>query len=471
MIQLEKVCARIGLTSLTNNWLDTIDWYQLSLISSDLLTELNDALSPFTSAGYALLPKAAKNQTRSKISLSILRPPRQLLSKVNSNAWQEIEFPADIGGLKAHAAANILTFHSSPFALVNPALFLDYLSTGNISYVSTNKNKALFLLSDLRYLDGMDGGPVFLSTSNQCVGLIAGSLKKNSGEGDLSVIVPWNIVLQHLLKRVLSVPASKPPFKDFVFPWLMFNGVVMIEVYYSNLRKGWGSGILLDDTTIVSNLHLIGSDCQRATAWISETEYIELDILGNPLNGLDIVFFRLKKSISKPRPVTLYQGSYNVGQAVRSLGYGLIYPHRTGDLPFQPLSSNGIVSRAISMDLCQQMDPSTMSVDVDSPSTNNNIPVLLVSSAGCWNGSSGGALFDTKTGHVISMMTSNGRVNDTGEVIPQMAFSLPSNIVQYAWDLLRRGETKTVSSRVTALWQLEETHSNAMVELPLNSKL
>lgn len=454
------------------------------MISCDPLTELNDALAPFTSAGYTLLPKAIKNEKRSKITLSVLRPPPQLLSKVKSSRWQEIKFPTEIDDTKyKHSNSNILSVRSSPFALVNPALFLDYLSTGNISYISTSKkdkSKIIFLLSDLRYLDGMDGGPVFLSEptslTNQCVGLVGGSLKKNTGEGDLTVIVPWSILFQHLIKRVKSAPAplKKKAVSDLVFPWLMFNGVLMIEVYYPNLRKGWGSGILLDDTTVVSNMHLIGDNCKRATAWISENENVELEILGNPLDGLDIVFLRLSKPFSKNKanPVTLYQGSYNVGQAVRSLGYGLIYPHRTGNMPFQPLSSNGTISRAISMDLLEQVDINTKSVDVDQPPTSKNeTTVLLVSSAGCWNGSSGGALFDAKTGHVISMMTSNGRVNDTGEVIPQMAFSLPSSIIRYGWDLLRKGQKRSVSQRVTALWQLEETHANAMVETPLTAKL
>lgn len=465
-----------------------VDWYQVSLIGVDHLAELNDILSPLTTSSFTLLPKGKNDKDRSRISLSVLRPPREMITKLKPQAWQEVVFPNELEVLKAkHSDPGILSIRSSPYGLVNPAIFMDYLSSGNISYISAGENdKIQFILSDTRYLDGMDGGSAFISNSTaesvRCIGLVAGALKKHSGEGDMTVIVPWSTVLKYVTKHVKHVPSqlsSDLSVTDFVIPWLSFNGVLMIEVQYTNVRKGWGSGILLDDTTVVSNMHLLGNNHQSATAWISETEYVPLEILGNPLPGLDIMFFKLTKPISssKSKPVTLYKGSYKVGQPVRSLGYGLIYPHGTGSLPFQPLTSNGIIARSVCMDLYRDFDLATRSVEVsDSGSqvqaqAKSKDHVLLVSTAGCWNGSSGGALFDAATGHVISMMTSNGRVNETGEVIPQMAFSLPSEVLQHAWDLLKNGQKKKVSQRVTSLWKLEETHVNSLVESTMASKL
>lgn len=477
-ISLREVRAHI-MVSLANS-IDAVDWYPVSLIGVDHLLEINNALVPFMT-GYSLLPRGHRGLERTKISLSVLKPPREMLAKLDSNNWQEIVFPDEMQVLKAkHSDASALNVKSSPFALVNPAIFVNYLSSGNISYIATGEEASAidFILSDLRYLEGMEGGVAFISKpteATQCIGLVGGCLKKKSGEGDLTVIVPWRIISTILSTRVKSIPPqtlAKNPI-NLVYPWLAFNGVVMIEVNYSNVRRGWGSGILLDDKTIVSNMHLLGSDYQRATAWISETEYVALEVLGNPLKGLDMVFFGLTKPIPAKlaQPVTLYDGPYEVGQAVRSLGYGLIYPHRTGDLPFQPLVSNGLISRVVSMDLFRQIDLKSGSVDVDNQNTSNDVPALLVASAGCWNGSSGGALFDAATGHVVSMMTSNGRVNETGDVIPEMAFSLPSNVLRFAWGLLKKKQTQAVSQRLTSLWQLEETHVNAMVETSLPSKL
>lgn len=469
-----------------------VDWYQLTFLDSAPLISINKALYPFTSTGYTLIPKIGKTSDRNDIYVSVFRPPHDLIAKIDNattQEWHNIDFPHESEVAQANRVTpDLISVRSSPFALVNPALFVDYFSTGNLSYVSSNDRNLTFLLSDLKFLDGMDGGPVFITDRTQpaakthrCIGLVAGSLKKKSKEGDLTVIVPWNQVVSHLkssynLPRSLSLAKSTTTSvaHDMFLPWLTFNGVIMIEVYYSTFRKGWGSGILLDESTIVTNMHLLGDDYRTATAWISEQESIPLENLGNPLEGLDMVFFRLTKPISsrrKANPVTLYKGEYKVGQRVRSLGYGLIYPHQTGNLPFQPLTAHGVVSKCLSMDLYRQLDQSTMSVVVDEET--NEVPVLLVSTAGCWNGSSGGALFDLETGHVISMMTSNGRVNDTGEVIPQLAFSLPSNILEYALTLVRKGIHKKVSNRVTQLWQLDETHVSSLVETPsaLQAKL
>lgn len=462
-----------------------VDWYKLTLLETAPLTRVNKALYPFTSTGYSLIPQTLEGSDRNDIFVSVFRPPNELLAKIDkanptTQEWKTIVFPHESEFSQANRITpDLISIRSSPFALVNPALFVNYLSTGNISYVSSSGNNLTFLLSDSKYLDGMDGGPVFITDrnnsaakTNRCIGLIAGSLKKKSKEGDLTVIVPWNQIVSHLtlasnlprspslIKAVVSSAAQ-----DMFLPWLIFNGVMMIEIHYTNFRKGWGSGILLDETTIVTNMHLLGDDYRTATAWISDDESIPLENLGNPLEGLDMVFFRLTKPISsrrKANPVTLYSGEYKVGQRVRSLGYGLIYPHRTGNQPFQPLTAHGIISKCVSMDLYRQLDQSTMSVVVGEEADER--PVLLVSTAGCWNGSSGGALFDLETGHVVSMMTSNGSVNDTGEVIPQLAFSLSSNVLQYALTLVRKGIRKKVSNRVTQLWKLDETHVSSLVE-------
>lgn len=450
------------------------------MISSDYLLETNNALIPFAMSGYSLLPKDQRNRERSKISLSLLKPPQEMLRKLSTSKWQEIVFADELQTLSTkHRDDGSLKVQSSPFALVNPAIFLNYLSKGNISYIANgdSPDSIDFVLSDLRYLDGMEGGIAFVpgaSGTPQCIGLVGGSLKKLSGEGDLTVVVPWSRILPILATRVKNVP---PLFKktktiDFFYPWLAFNGVVMIEVNYSGLRKGWGSGILLDDKTIVSNLHLLGKEFKTATAWVSETEYYNLRVLGSPLEGLDMVFFGLSKPIPSrtAQPVSLYKGDYSIGQAVRSLGYGLIYPRGTGDLPFQPLISNGSISRVVPMNLFRNIDLTTGSVDVNSKSL-PDMPALIVASANCWNGSSGGALFDASSGQVVSMMTSNGRVNGTGEVIPQMAFSIPSVIIEFAWQLLKEGKVMKVSQRLISLWQLDETHVNALVETTLPSKL
>ncbi|ANB15797.1 hypothetical protein AWJ20_3441 [Sugiyamaella lignohabitans] len=390
-------------------------------------------------------------------------------------------------GIDGHPPIQI---ESAPFALVNPALFVSYLSKGLIGYVATAKGVGgiphpVVALSDVNFLEGMEGGVVFLDRNNsldsgkKILGMVLGSLKKNSGEGKMTMIVPWDLIasalgdlvkgiqefvspnfadlneqnLNELHAPILSLKTSPTISSDIsaAAPGscskgeTLFSGVAAIVVTLGKLRM-WGSGVLIDPVTIVTNLHVLGVNPKTITAWFSNSESVDVKVVGAPIDGVDMVFLRMEKPTAH-RPLVISTDTPRGGDIVESIGYGIYYPHSMGGT-FQPIRSRGIICRVLHMPLNNEY-PSNVS---------KSVPAMIVSSAGCWNGSSGGAVIDSKSGHLIGIMASNGRSHRSGEIISDMAFVIPSNIINYGWSLLKASKTVQASSRVQQLWKLQPTH-------------
>jgi S1-C subfamily serine protease len=91
------------------------------------------------------------------------------------------------------------------------------------------------------------------------------------------------------------------------------------------------------------------------------------------------------------------------------------------------------------------------------PSIDN---AMLCSTAHCWNGSSGGGVFDSRTGELVGIMASNGKV-DNGVIVPDMAFVIPAcGVIDKALQLKQKGKQGKVADRVKDLWALRETHES-----------
>lgn len=81
-----------------------------------------------------------------------------------------------------------------------------------------------------------------------------------------------------------------------------------------------------------------------------------------------------------------------------------------------------------------------------------------MTSAGCWNGSSGGGLFND-AGDLVGMMASNVRDNTTGEIMPDLSMSIPASVITGAI------RTKSVSKEVARLWRLEPSYKEIRAKL------
>lgn len=451
---------------------DAVHWYPVDSVVGRALSDFNDTMRPFVTSEYEIVPKNHQATAEQQLFLAVLKPSALLLGHISPKKWPAIDFWDDPRDIASNSGTTRIRVESSPFVLVNPILFSNYTSTGTASYLATpaaskgQRANLTALFSDARYLDGMEGGPVFYESSRHCIGLVAGCLYKKSGQGDLLTIVPWSGVRAVLEKMApgnnkllhqRSTSATPDTSAIDSHSWLAFNGVLLLEVQHDHTRQSWGSGILLEHGDIVvTNSHMVESGYRRVTAWVSQTRSVELTEIGNPLPGIDIMFFKVNWDGSKPEGVhaaELYRGTtYKHGQEIYSMGYGLIYPRMAGGhrLPIQPMRSAGTVSNVVELPLLEGEEART--------------PVMLVSSACCWNGSSGGAVFDARTEAVVALMTSNGRVNETGQVIPQMAFTLPAAVIRRALAMLHGKEqpASIVNPKVVLLWQLKETHESLM---------
>lgn len=298
---------------------------------------------------------------------------------------------------------------------------------------------------------------------------------------------------------------------------------------------------------IITNNHLFNNNPTSITVWYSETQPRgeKVELLGVPLPGIDIAILSCPFSNSSPSsPCTtdynagfdgyenktkscihaaeLYTKKLTQGQKVCSMGYGLIYPrwgpwsshgpHRTsGSLGsygyhesrvLQPLLSNGYISNIVEMEVFEPSNkaPTQTSQAQTMPSTKNDSEegklnqVMAVCTSSCWNGSSGGAVFDAVSGKVVAMMTSNGKVacNDKGpsgdkefsgngarsKVIPELAFAIPAQVLRLAIDQINNDlmsgqvskstsgkNDRKVNPRIKLLWDLKETHKSFQAKL------
>lgn len=453
---------------------DEVTWHSAEFVVSRCLDSLSRFLVPLSGA-YDLNP--CENDSM-MVYATVLRFAD---TRVGLGAsLRRVEIVDDATALRNRR----IYAESSPFSLVNSALFHGYLTTGTIAYVRGTKNAkyATVIMSDMRYLDGMEGGIVFLDEApspppssleqywptatatttatkgrvhGRTIGLVVGMLHKMTGEGTMTIVAPWPEIFVALQDHMLQPSFDLQPAETSLttdtpaaapHAAATFEGVVLIVVRLRGGQRMWGSGILLDANTIVTNQHVVGKDWLSVTAWLSHTSEIALRYRGAPMDGLDLAFLEPMNGpidTAKFRPAALASSLPPQGTAVRSVGYGLFYPQSL-DEDFRPLSSTGILARVFSMPV----------VDGDDAAA----PALVVSSAGCWNGSSGGAVLDERTGKVVGVMMSNGKDQISGEVLPDMSFVIPANLVRRALVLLRDGRSVSCTPQSRKLWKLRETY-------------
>jgi S1-C subfamily serine protease len=359
-----------------------------------------------------------------------------------------------------------------PFSLTNVAIFSSYKMFGSINY-SVN---GLGYLSDIKYLDDTIGGVVNLEKNyknlspekaRESVGLVCGNLSKVNGDGDLLVILSWSKIFQlvpykdliqsqsTLLRPQLQIAESKS--EDFKTKSAdPINSCVRISVS-STAGHFWGSGIVLLEDTIITNLHVLRLD-EMLDIHVLFPNNPSLSLRMNdftfeptPLLGFDLCFMKLKNPsrIKLPLPVKMvnnFSKPLKVGQMVKSIGHGLFYSKNLTEL--KPFHSEGVLNSLISIDL--------------DGSVNEDLSLLLVS-ASCWNGSSGGGLFN-EANELIGIMTSNGKLS-TGEILPNFTLGIPINIIEKSYFMLSNGlDPIDVKQQIDDLWSLKNTHNNVMVD-------
>lgn len=348
-----------------------------------------------------------------------------------------------------------------PFSLTNPAVFIGYKHHGSVNY---KIGKGSGFLSDCRYMDDIIGGHVGLDgVQNMSIGLVAGSLSKTNGDGDLLAIISWNTIIDLLdypdfylesSSGVLTSQSTAGSLTEIV-PYTM-SSVVRVSIETTKGEHFWGSGVIISDSYIITNEHVLKyNELKWLRISVPNNPYLKIsledvEIIGSPIKGYDISFIRLRKANRSLHPARLCTNgqsqveSLQVGQLVKSIGYGLFYKHQS---PLTPFYSEGRINSLASLEIeegCQEL-------------------ALVLVSAGCWNGSSGGGVFN-ENDELIGIMTSNGKLSN-GEIIPNFTFMIPITIIEkclfkIANDLAPMNATQ----KVMDLWTLKNTHKNKFVD-------
>lgn len=325
---------------------------------------------------------------------------------------------------------------TTPFGVSHLNLFHGYRSAGTVSLVLKD-----LILVDARYLDSMEGGLALDADDESVLGLIAGHLVHNRKRGSFVPVVPWETLMVNLRKVIPNFPSPSAPAK-VQLGTRTFKGVVSVRIQLKPSIISWGSGVLVGADTVVTNYHVVRDKtvdqieiCLENDKRTASRVAVKIKNVVRPNKNLDLVLLQLQSKVDTTAfpPVTLATKNPKAGTKVKSIGYGLFLPGRYGDV-MVPLESNGLISQSLEH--------------------------IMICSASCWNGSSGGGVFDAKTNSLVGIMSSNATDNATGESMPDIAFVIPITALLKA--MAPSGAENTDSDIVSRLYKLDRTHKDQL---------
>lgn len=346
---------------------------------------------------------------------------------------------------------DVLFTCGSPFGMFYPDIFLNTLSKGVVSNVAGEGN--VVILTDSRCLPGTEGGGAYTINEGNLalVGIIVVPLcwKANEWIG-LTVLCSVSQILENV-KRVL--PALGRPLID-MWPRMMLKAKTSMEfeprsklilhltsaAVLVDCGHVWGSGVLVNTRTVLTCRHVVSGASRILVRRRYQTEGGFHAISGKVVfatkeySPFDIAVVELEKSF--PGFVEPALGSvYTTGDDVSIIAFGA-FGKQCG-----PSVTSGILSAVIEV---------------------NNIPVMLQSTCAVHSGSSGGPLFNIRTGELLGIVASNTRDNSVGATYPHLNFSVPITLVQpglsqycKSKDLRWFEELDWTSDSVRAAWRLQ----------------
>ncbi|KAK9377186.1 trypsin-like cysteine/serine peptidase domain-containing protein [Lipomyces chichibuensis] len=444
---------------------EKITWTPVDIATTLNLFTLGSFIDEFTINSGSMQFHPRSTELASPAIIVILIPRRRLAAD-----RQFIFMKPSVG--------SALTIEGAPFVVDSPAMFLGFKTTGTVSYVQEPKGSGAIgtsgmILSDVRYLEGMEGSAV-LGPSGRSIGILAGSLRKSNGEGELSVICPWTMIVSDIARqfipehRTTCAAIRWPRFRiedASALATLMsealnvaapkddtcMKSIVCIYVHdRARRRRSWGSGIVISKNMVVTNRHVLKSDAGSVTIVFPESNTSrQVRQILNPIPNMDIVYLVFDTPHGDALPATIASGDELVAQMtqITSVGFGLFPPQSLSAKPIMPLVSNGTISQVVKLPLL--------------PHSKGPEVALFSVSAGCWNGSSGGGIFTrTPDRLLLGMITSNGRVDATGTIYPQLGFIIPSNMILLGWEAIKQGGEVHLSEAVVRLWRMQKTHED-----------
>lgn len=446
---------RIIMNSHNPSNLNNPKWYLLQIAKSHPI-DLSD-LSGFKDLGFRLFPRDSVKE--SQMSLLTLQCTGNIdtLMKDNKKLYKNL---VPLNHTESGAQMSVVSY---PFNFTNLILFSSFHSKGTICAQLPN-----FLLSDVKYLENMAGGVVL--EDGMIVGLVLGNLKKLNGDGDLVVVIPWKNIAQTL--HLQSIPQKITTDNE--------NGVHSLHIQVNEntlLRKAqerafqkrnqekvfpvvvsadsgttWGSCVIYNSTTLITNTHVLEPYLKSRSGEITiycngEPVNISKDQIRTPYPEIDLSFINLNQHIQVE---TTKSRNYLTGDEVYTKGYGLFIDKANP----APLVSRGHINTIFPLELSGDM-----------------VNSLIVTSSSCWNGSSGGGLFD-ENDNFIGLICSNAQVlaqkpfGDQGRLLEKLSkvvFVLPIELIDFCYTSAER-----LNPHVAQVWNLGLFHTDVVV---LESKL
>ncbi|KAH3660017.1 hypothetical protein OGAPHI_007222 [Ogataea philodendri] len=350
---------------------------------------------------------------------------------------------------------------ASPFSSTSH-VFHGYTSTATICY-----KKGGVYLSDLKYLENMEGGVVTVDGS--IIGVVMGVLRKLDGQGNLMIVLS----LSHGELAEFGLCSAQLP---TMAPLNEFPFVVGISGKLDGTRY-WGSGVIVKDNMIATNRHVVFSGNQLAQdlALHYRGNTIELgklvagvDVLV-PFDGqlCDLCFIKKNlafDSVAKlPNELTISNAASSLEilldlkdnsrrlMRTKSVAYGLF----CDSLHLHPLISRGCINSVVELKHLFR-------------NIQQEIQCLTVSSSSCWSGSSGGALLNKKN-ELLGLMSSNGRTA-SGETLTKLTLVIPIQLVVLGYYDLFRSKvslTDSAASKYQRLLRLDSSYSEIFMESKL----
>ncbi|ODV61689.1 S1 family peptidase ASCRUDRAFT_7882 [Ascoidea rubescens DSM 1968] len=374
------------------------------------------------------------------------------------------------------------------------------------------------------------------------IGLIAGAFKKKNGDGELSLIISWYSILNVLLNFDTSLHLSLTHFQNTIlFPNDLINNnnnktqANKMELIYNSINREnkikfnknltvsknikpitvltndgdlfWGSSIILTPTVIITNNHVINpyndlTKIKKIKIWLNNINSLSNDdfqLIESPITSLDLIFIFLKKPLPSDEFPTLtihsndYDYNYNYdpdlknprnpyekNSSVTSYSYGLFLNQNSFINKTKIIINNPPLITLGKLNLISSIN---LELLLDDKPFNINLPSLLISSASCFNGSSGGGIFN-ENGHLIGMITSNGKLsnnqilNKFTLIIPYHAINLSLILIDQIKNLnfsffnlnlnynlkFTQKQLTFINNKMKKLWNLEQDDTDIFVD-------
>lgn len=371
-----------------------------------------------------------------------------------------------------------LTVQSCPFGLTSPKLFADFRSSGGVCAVFTDG-----YLSDCRYLENMIGGMVSLEDPALQIGLVLGSLRKTNGDGDLTVVLGLLALerlfpkgagpLTSVLARVNGVSSAhvntvSGALASPATSLALSSGRIWPLLLHSKKGLSWGSCVVYNERTLVTNHHVVqplleGLDASCFAIIGKRFLKILPDQVEVPFPGLDLAFVALcagtlAAGLFPPIETASYTDLEAENQALSAFGYGLFLDRGRPS----PLRTSGYICRTVR--LAPFSRPSQ-------GEPQHPIACMMITSTACWNGSSGGGVFDTH-GRFAGLMSSNARVYmpdalrqgswPRTEIVPDLCFTIPANLIALCYEekVVARNPVQ-LSRKVVQAWNLQDYYGES----------